>query len=154
MPIRLSTGFRNAILGTKCVKELFNYGVIRVFAGTQPASADDAEGSSPLLELTASSGAFTPGSQDNGLQFGDPASGVLAKLPAPAHVWSGVGLLAGTAAWFRLYGNDRTTGASTTAPRLDGVCGVGSGQLQLVSTTITANATTTADGFTITVPAS
>jgi len=152
MGVRLSTGLRNAILATSSFKGIFNNGVIRVFAGNQPASADDAEGSSPLLEITVSSGAFTPGSPDNALQFGDAAGGVMPKLSS--QVWSGLGLLSGTAGWFRLYANDRTTGGSTTAPRLDGVCGAGSGQLKLASTAIVTGQTTTVDGFDVVTPAS
>jgi len=152
MPIRLSTGFRNAMLGSQSVQDILHNGVIRVFPGNQPTSADDAEGISHLLEITVSSGAFTPGSPANGLQLDEPAGGVLVKLPS--QIWSGVGVQAGTAAWFRYYANDRTTGASTTAARIDGVCGVSSGQLQMGTTTITLNATTTVDSWVVTAPAS
>lgn len=152
MPVRLSTGFRNAMLGSQSVQDILLNGVIRVFPGNQPTSADDAEGTSPLLEITVSSGAFTPGSPTNGLQLDEPANGVLAKLLS--QIWSGVGVQAGTAAWFRYYANDRTTGQSATAARIDGVCGVNSGQLQMATTAIILNATTTVDSFVITAPAS
>ena len=152
MGVRVSTGLRNALLGSQGLQDILLNGVIRVFPGSQPASADDAEGTSHLLEITVSSGAFTPGSPANGLQLDEPVGGALAKLASQS--WSGVGVLAGTAGWFRFYANDRTTGASTTAARIDGICGVNSGQLQMASTAIGLNATTTVDSFVVTMPAS
>lgn len=131
--------------------ELFRNCVIEVYSGSQPATADTAESGTKLLRLTISSGAFTPGSPTNGLNFATAAAGVSEK--ESAEVWSGVGLADGTAGWFRCYDNSYTTGASTTAVRWDGVCGVGTGELRLSSLTITTGATTTADTGQITAPA-
>jgi hypothetical protein len=152
MALRLSTGLRNQLLGTNSFKNIMAAGVIRVFSGVQPSSADDAEAATVLLEITVSSGSFTPGSSTNGLNFDAPAGGALAK--AAAEVWSGAATTTGTAGWFRFYANDMTTGASTTAARFDGSVSTSGAQLNMSSTAITAGATTTIDSFTVTMPAS
>lgn len=136
MAVRKSTGLKNALAGNASgvdgsLRDLFAYGVIAFFAGTQPASADDTEGSSPLGYLTVASGTFTPGSQANGLLWDDAVNGV---CPKPVGTeWSMMPSTAGTAGWLRLYANDRTTGASTTAIRLDASCGVGTGDVDLTT---------------------
>lgn len=138
--------------GGGSLDELLRDGVLEVYSGTQPATADTAESGTKLLRITLSSGAFTPGSPTNGLNLATAASGTSSK--ESAETWSGVGLAAGTAGWFRFYANDYTTGASTTAVRFDGVCGVGSGELRMSSLTVAVGATTTVDSGSITQPAS
>lgn len=152
MALRLSTGLRDALLGTESFKDIMAAGVIRVFSGVQPSSADDAEASTVLLEITVSSGTFTAGSATNGLNFGTPTSGIIAK--SSSEVWSGAASTSGTAGWFRFYANDMTTGASTTAARFDGSVSTSGAQLNMSATAITAGATTTIDSFTVTMPAS
>jgi hypothetical protein len=131
--------------------ELLRDGVIEVYSGAQPSDADSAETGTKLLRVTLASGAFTPGSPTNGLNLGTAASGAVSK--ESAEVWSGVGLAAGTAGWFRFYSNAYTTGASTSAVRFDGVCGVGSGELRLSSLSVAVGATITVDSGSITQPA-
>lgn len=131
--------------------ELLRDGVIEIYTGTQPSTADLAETGTKLLRITISSGAFTPGTPTNGLNLNGSSSGVVPK--ESGDVWSGVGLADGTAGWFRYYSNAYTTGASTTAVRFDGVCGVGSGELRMSSLSIATSATTTVDAATITQPA-
>lgn len=138
--------------GGGSLDELLRNGVIEIYTGTQPATADLAETGTKLLRVTIASGAFSSGSPTNGLNLGVPSAGVTSK--EALEVWSGVGLAAGTAGWFRYYDNSYTTGASSTAVRFDGVCGVGTGQLRLSSLTITLGATTTVDSGSITQPAS
>jgi hypothetical protein len=152
MALRLSTGLRNKLLGTQGLKTIMQNGVIRIYPGVQPASADDAEGATHLIEITVSSGAFTPGTATNGLNFADPAAGACAK--ATGEVWSGAAAATGTAGWFRFYANDRTTGADTSHARFDGSVSTSGAQLNMSSTAITAGATTTIDSFTVTMPAS
>lgn len=132
--------------------ELLRDGVIEVYTGTQPATADLAETGTKLLRITLSSGAFTPGSPTNGLNLATAVAGVASK--ESGETWSGVGLADGTAGWFRYYSNAYTTGASSTAVRFDGVCGVGSGELRMSSLTVATSATTTVDSGSITQPAS
>ena len=134
------------------LRELLLNGIIHIFSGSQPASADDDEGSTKLLEVTVASGAFTPGSPTNGLEIAAPISGKIGiKVD---ETWSGVGLLEGTAGWFRFYDNKEHIGAAPSAVRLDGNCGVSGAQLNMSSTSIKVGATTTIDSFDITEPAS
>ena len=131
--------------------DLFQNCVIDVYTGAQPSGADIAETGSKLLSITLSSGAFTGGTATNGLNFGEVASGILAK--EPSEVWSGVGLVAGTAGWFRCYANDYTTGASTTSVRFDGSVATSGGQFNISNTSITVGGTTTVDSVALTLPA-
>ena len=43
MALRLSTGLRNKLLGTASFTSIMQNGVIRIFPGVQPTTADDAE---------------------------------------------------------------------------------------------------------------
>lgn len=134
------------------LQELLLDGIIHVFSGTQPADADDVEGCTKLLEVTLSSGAFVPGAPGNGLEIAGPTSGVIGIYPGD--VWSGVGLVDGTAGWFRYYSNAEDIGADPSAVRLDGICGTSNAQLNMSSLLISAGATTTIDSFIITMPRS
>jgi len=133
------------------LKDVMRDGVLRIYSGSQPATADAAATGTLLVEVTVASGAFVAGAFGNGLEFGDSASAAIAK---DASVWSGVGLAAGTAGWFRLCANATDAGAlSTTLPRVDGSVGVSGADLNMSSTTIAVGATYTIDSFTLTLPA-
>lgn len=79
----------------------------------------------------------------NGLKFGNPAAGVIAK---DSDVWSGVVTLAGTntAGWFRIveYGGNPAI-SSTTEARVDGNIGVGLGDGQIGNTSMEYGTTVT-----------
>lgn len=157
MAERLSTGFVNARNVTGCVKDIMAYGVIYIFSGTQPADADNVETGTLLMKLTLNGGAFVPGVNTNGLNMDVSTGGVLAK--AVAEVWSGIGLAAagtGTVAgWYRWYDNDVTTGASTTAIRVDGAIGTSTSyEMRMTNTTIVENGPSTVSTFTYTAPRS
>lgn len=152
MALRLSTGLRNKLLGDDSFKDIMMDGVIRIYPGVQPVSADDAEGATHLVEISVGSAAFTPGAPGAGLEFGTPVSGAIAK--AAGETWSGAASATGTAGWFRFYDNTLTTGAESASARFDGAISTSGAQLNMSSTAITAGATTTIDSFTITLPAS
>ena len=104
-----------------------------------------------LLEITVSAGAFAHGAFDNGLEFGDAASGAISK--ASGDTWQDQGLAAGTAGWFRFCANPTDSGAaSTTLPRIDGSVGTSGADLNMSSTSVTVGATYTIDDFTLTLP--
>lgn len=130
----------DAQLRANAIKTAYAGGVIGIFGGTQPASANATEGAAPLLCLiTLNSGAHTPGSATNGLTFATPSAGVLSKTVA--ETWSGDGLAAagtGTVAtWFRHYDVNHTTGYSTTAVRFDGAISTAStAELQMTNNVI------------------
>lgn len=151
-----STGLRNGLLGTSDFKTLMADGILCIFSGTKPASADAAEGSGLLLmKYTLNGGAFTGGVSTNGINFDVVANGVISK--DALETWSGVGLAAAgtgtTATWFRFYDNNYTTGASTTAVRFDGSIGTSSSyELRMSNTTIVEDGPATVSTFTVTFP--
>ena len=152
MAMRLSTGMAQGLASGSGFVEQMNYGVCRVFTGTQPASADDAETGTLLVEFTAAAAAFTPGSNTNGLEFDTPVGGVVSKKSSQE--WSGVPVASGTAGYARFYDNSRTTGAATTARRFDMACGSGTGEVRLSSTTVVLGKKITIDSATFTQPKS
>jgi hypothetical protein len=59
MTLKLSTGLRDAMVGSMGFAGAFNRGSIKIFSGSQPANADAAETGTLLGTVTASSGALT-----------------------------------------------------------------------------------------------
>lgn len=150
MAIRLSTGCANALAGNSStgdasLRDIFEAGVIAVYTGSQPASADAAESGTLLGYITVASGPFTPGSSTNGLVWDSAVAGVCPKPSATE--WSVTPIADGTAGWARLYDNTRTTGASTSAKRIDMACGVGVGELRWTTTTFTTGVKFTIDSL-------
>jgi hypothetical protein len=150
MALRLSTGLRNALLGTNCWKTLFTDGIMDIYSGTIPANADAIESGTLLVSITVASGAFTADAAANGLEFTTPSSGAITKN---TDVWSGVGAATGEAGYYRFYDNGYHTGSSSTAIRFDGTCAVSGGDLNMSDLTVTSALTTTVDTFSITLPA-
>lgn len=141
------------VLGTArggCFSDLFKYGVIDIYNGPQPASADDAETGTKLLRITNGSGAFTSGVETNGLVMGEVTSFALKREVGT--VWSGVGLANGQAGWFRFYANTVVTGVSITAIRFDGLVSTSGAQLNMSNTNVTLGGTSTVDSVNITQP--
>lgn len=160
MSVRYSTGCLDMLLGENGVeaganglKGIFKDCVIDIYSGIQPASADNAATGVMLARVTLDAGAFTEGVATNGLEFDAPVAKVLAK--AAAENWQYKGLAAAgtgvTAGWFRLRGNAVDDAlASTTLPRVDGVCGTTSGDMILSNIVIVENAPGTLDTFSVT----
>lgn len=153
MAEKFSTGDVQA--AANALRTAYNDGVIAIYGGTQPATANDTEGAAPLLCLiTLSSGAFTGGVSTNGISFAAPVDGVLSK--ESGETWSGVGTAAAgagtTATWFRHYANAYTTGASTTAVRYDGAISSSStAELQMTNTTVVEGVPVQVNSYTRTV---
>jgi hypothetical protein len=116
---------------------------MKIFTGSQPTHADDAEEGSELIQITENSGAFVGGADDNGINFGQISAAELHA--ASGEVWSGAAGATGTAGWFRIYDNDLTTGASEVKPRLDGAIATSGSQMNMANTSITDGGTTTID---------
>lgn len=149
MAERLSTAYANEQLGH--FRDAFANGVLAIYSGHQPASADEAETGTLLCLITRDSQPFTAGNPENGLNFGDPASGVVDKLDGD--VWSGTVLATGVAGWFRFYDNAYETGASSTAKRFDGtVSPSSSAELQMANTTLTKDDVTVINAFPVSYP--
>lgn len=134
------------------LKDIFHDGVIRIYSGSAPTTADAAASGTLLVEISVSSGTFAHNEFANGLEFGTAASGAIAK--ATGETWSGSAAASGTAGYFRLLGNPTDSGAlSTTLPRIQGSIGTSGADLNMTSTSITSGATYTIDTFQLTLPA-
>lgn len=150
MTVRLSTQLRTNLAGSTGFAATFANGVIDIYSGTQPVTADAAVTGTLLGTVTLNSGAFTPGSSTNGLTFAAASGGAVSK----SGVWSFNGVAAGTAGWFRLRGNAADAGAiSTVLPRLDGSIAVSGADMNLSNISIAIGAPTTIDSFAYTQPA-
>ena len=144
MTIRTSTGLKNAMLGEVGLKAALADGVIRIYSGAQPASADNAVTGTLLMEITVDGGAFNHGSPTNGLEWDAPSAGTISK-PA-ADTWKGSGIAAGVAGWARFCANPLDDGsASTTLSRVDMSVGKGTGDLQLSRVNVAVSAPITVD---------
>lgn len=111
-----------------------NSGTLKIYTGTQPASADDAASGTLLVTINLPADAMAAA-----------ASGVAAK----SGTWSGVAAATGDAGWFRL--------ANSAATRnYDGEVTVtaGGGEIELDDISIVSGQTVLINTFTITQPAS
>lgn len=152
MTFRLSTGLRNAILGNIGLAGALANGVIYIYSGSQPVSANNAVSGTLLGKVTLNGDAFSFGSPTNGLNLDTPVDGVIAKEPADD--WKFDGIADGTAGWFRFMGNATDAlGSSTTLARLDGSVGTSGADLNLSNIAILTGAPNTVDVFQITAPA-
>lgn len=80
MTVRLSTGVRNALAGGMGFAALFNRGVLNIYTGTQPATADSAVTGTLLGQATIASGALTQETQATGAVTITGGSGSVATL--------------------------------------------------------------------------
>ena len=118
----------DAILGNA------NSGLLRIYAGTQPANADAALGGATLLaELTMNATAFAAASGGSA-----SANAITGDTSANA---------TGTAAFFRLFESDGTTLV------MDGSVGTSDANLVLNSTALQAGAAVNVTSFSVTLPA-
>jgi hypothetical protein len=148
--LRLSTQLRTNLAGTTGFASTFANGVMEIYSGTQPATADAAVTGTLLGTVTLASGAFTPGVATNGLTFAAASGGAVSK----SGTWSFSGVASGTAGWFRLKGNATDAGAiSTVLPRLDGSIAVSGADLNLSNLAIASGVPVTIDTFVWTQPA-
>jgi len=144
MTIRASTGLKNAMLGTVGLKGATANGVLRIYSGAQPASADAAVIGTLLMEVTLDGGAFSHGSPTNGLNWDTPVNGTTSK--PVADTWKGTGIAAGVAGWGRYYSNPLDDGSSSTSlARVDMSVGKGTGDLQLSNVNVAVAAPITVD---------
>lgn len=128
--LKLSNALVNAEAAAAAT--LFNSGYLRIYDGTQPATADTAISSQVLLaELTFGATAF-----------GAPVNGV---LTANAITSDASANATGTATWYRCFKSDGTS------VLCDGSVGTASANLVLNSVAISSGATVAVSSFTHTV---
>ena len=145
MALRLSTGLRQALLGTADFKTEFTLSFINIYTGAQPSSANDAA-SGTLLATIYSDGAAV------GVSYDAPVAGVIAK--AVAETWSGTSVAEGTAGWFRVWeAAGSPAGSSTTESRIDGNIATSGANMNMSNTFIANGAVQTISTFAITLPA-
>ncbi len=146
MALRLSTGLRQALLGTADFKTTFTLAGINMYTGSQPPSADDAVTATLLAPITVDDTGV-------GINFDAPVAGIISK--ALAETWSGTASATGTAGWFRLFilAEDPATG-STTLARMDGAIATSGGELNMSSTAVVIGAVQTITSFDVTLPSS
>jgi len=106
------------------------------YSGVRPSTgADAAESGTKLIEFSKNGGTFVAGASANGVNLSN-ISGATAQIaidPATgiAEVIRGLGLESGTLGYVRWYANDKTTGSSTSAIRMDGVVEVSGGDVNI-----------------------
>ena len=156
MAVKFSTGAIAKMLGKNGtdtgadgLRGIFTNGVIKLYTGAQPATADDAPTGTFLGDITVNGGAFVEGSATNGLNFGAPSGKTISK--ATGETWKFTGSAAGTIGWFRMQANAVDNDSSSTSlSRIDGSVGVTSGDMRLTSVTSAVGTSITIDAFTIT----
>lgn len=118
MAISLTTPARNALLDALATY-IGSGARLRIYSGTRPTNANTALGAQVLLAELVCGTPFAP-------------SAASAALTANAITQDASADATGTASFFRLFLANGTTAVT------DGDCGVGTGELQLVSTSIVA----------------
>lgn len=122
MAVRTSTGFCAAILGPASFDSIFRDGVIEIYSGPQPDSADLPPTGDLLGRITNNGMTWAAGQPAGGLRFIRDGR-YAAKDPGQA--WQVVASSNGVAGWFRLLPNAADAGfVSLTAPRIDGAIGI------------------------------
>jgi len=89
--------------------------------------------------------------RSDALQWGTPSNAQMAK---PSEVWSGVNVLGGTAAWFRIVRPDDTGALSTISRRIQGAIGTSGAELNLSNINLVIGATLTIDTALFNLPVS
>jgi hypothetical protein len=119
--ILLSTGLMVGILVDSGLQQVMTGGVIRLYGGVRPLSANLPLSANPLLaEISQDGVTWVP--QPIG------AGGLLLNMRVPGFLeksgaWVVTGKASGTATWWRWYGPGIDDGAySSTLPRIDGDC--------------------------------
>ena len=126
--------------------------VITLTSRTTGTGGDTLTLSKSAATFSVGGATFSGGVNSAGLGFDAAAVGVLSK--AAAEVWSGIGLAAGTAGWFRFKGNATDAdGISTTLARLDGSVANSGADMLMANVAVTVSAPVTVDTWSYTLPA-
>jgi len=145
MGMKISTGLAKAMLDTGSFSSNMDGMKLKIYSGTEPATADASLGSAVLLVTISDAGGA------GALQFEAAAVGNTIEK-ASAQSWSGVNAASGTASFCRMVLASDTGAASTTEIRIQGDVGVAGKFLNLSSVSLTSGATQTVDYLAITLP--
>jgi hypothetical protein len=126
MTFKISTGFRDGLLVTGSAKSLMDGKVVKIYAGTEPATADASIGAATLL-VTVSNGG-------SGVTFeAAPVDGAVIKTAS--ETWSGTNVATGTASFYRICASADAGDLSTSLVRVQGVFGGADGTISNPSLT-------------------
>lgn len=150
MALLFSTGYRMGSLGSTAnptgnpIQDLLASGIIKIYSGTAPSTADAAVTGTLLVAI------------DNGgaaVNFAEPSSNAIAI--AGGETWSVAAVATGTASYFRYVIKASDDGLlSTTQVRIQGTVGTSGADMIIGNTAIVSGATQTIDTFTLTAPES
>ena len=146
MALKLSTGLRNKMLDTGSFKATMDTCVLKLYGGTEPATADaDCTASTLLCTIyNGNDGATT-------LTFAaSAAAGEITKTTS--ETWAGTNALSGTASFYRLELGADDQALSTTQVRVQGSIGTSGQELNLTSTVLTQNSIQNIDFYSIALP--
>jgi len=139
-----STGLRNKMLDTGSLKTIMAAGLIKIYSGAVPATADAAVTGTLLCTISI-------GGAGTGINFEAAAvSGVLAK--ATAETWSGTNAATGTASYYRHVAAADDGTLSTTQARLQGTVSTVGADMNLSSVSLVAAASQAIDFYSVTLP--
>lgn len=145
MGMKISTGLAKAMLDTGSFKSNLTGMKLKIYSGTEPATADAALGAAVLLVTISDAGGVDP------LEFEASAvANVIEKLSS--QTWSGTNAASGTASFCRLELASDTGAASSSEIRVQGDVGVAGKFLNLSSVSLTAAAVQVVDYLSITMP--
>ena len=145
MALKLSTGARDHLLITGPMKTALDGGVIRIYNGTPPATADAALSGNTLL-CTISDNSTGAGLNMNTVSAG----GVLGK--STSQVWAGSIVANGTASFYRFVPIADDGTLSTTAKRIQGTVGTAGADLNFSSVTFVSGNSKSIDTFDVAQP--
>jgi len=146
MAFQVSTGLRDHLLVTGSLKAGVDGGVVRIYSGTVPATADAALSGNTLLVTISldDTGA--------GIHLDDVAtSGIAVK--DPTETWEGTCVASGVATFYRFSGLADAGALSTTEKRVQGTVGTVLADLLVSSTTYTSATVRRIDSYAVGMPA-
>jgi|TARA_B110000908_G_scaffold15787_1_gene17931 hypothetical protein len=120
MPVKLSLGLENSLLGEFGLSSMMNYGVIEIYSGDQPEQADFSPTGTLLARITQNGVPFEVGTNRGGCQLQLMGTGGLGFVPG----WRLKGITNGIAGYWRWKWNAPDDDSDTLFfPRIDGLVG-------------------------------
>lgn len=143
--MKLSTGLRDHLLATGDFQSGVDGGVIYIYSGTEPATADAALSGNTLLCVISNN------ATGSGITMAaTPASGVLGKNAA--EVWRGLIVASGTPTFYRFAGLTDSGLLSTTEKRMQGSIGTVNADLIFSNTNFVSGNYRQIDSFNVAQP--
>lgn len=148
MALKISTGLRNKLLDTGSFATVMAGGLVKIYSGTAPLTADDAIGSAGtnVLLCTISIDGLGTGINMEAAAVG----GTIEKKTTEA--WKGTNAASGVATFYRHVAVGDNGSLSTTQARLQGAIGTAGAEMNFTSTSLTAGADQNVDYYRVTLP--